>query len=371
MVVVLALAGALVAPAAARADSLHDVRAAVGQVRGSLAHRYDVTDDRGAPMDTLDIVQDGHTYVGVYHTASGPLYFDLQVATSTDLIHWTRRATLDSDSSQGTLARTAGGGFVVAYEKAKRPDLSHGLLQRAPYGLAALPTSQLRFRAYQDLAHLEAAQPSAEFTAPRRLGAQAEGTPNINWVDGSDPGSSTIAIGLHYLRDVNGDGAGDLDRQASGTLTGFSHWDVADDSVLNGELLHPTVLHAGFHTPPTGSFGDRDDFLFAGRTMAVDEVQYRKDDFNTWRLFLRDPATGRTLPLDVRTAGGSRAFGNPSITPVTTPHGRPALFVSIYVFGVGAAPGEAGPLTYVVGLPRRRPGAAHARTMISGSSVAR
>lgn len=335
--------GYLVAPAVANAGSLTDVRDTIGSVKGSLVHRYDARDDKGAPLDGLDVVQAGREYVGVYHTGAGPT-FTLQVATSKDMVTWIRRATLDADSSQGTLERIRGGGFVVAYEKAF-----------SPLPVSLLWTSQLRFRAYPDLDRLLSGRQSAEFTAPRRLGLDAEGTPNIDWVHGGpDPSSLMVAVGFHYYADLDADGSSDVDRRGSGTLVGFDRWVAVDAPLLNARLMRPPQLHPGFKAMPSGNIGDRDIFEFRGRRMAIDEVQYVRDDFGSWRLFLRDPATARILPFRVRTAGASRAFGNPSVTPVTTPGGRSALFVSVFLFSEGAAAGEKGPLLYVAGVRRRR-----------------
>ena len=46
------------------------------------------------------------------------------------------------------------------------------------------------------------------------------------------------------------------------------------------------------------------------------------------------------------THGGSKSFGNPTATALKAPSGRDAVFVTVYVFSEGAAPGEIGPLIY-------------------------
>lgn len=349
------VAGALALPAAAGADALHDLRTDIATVKGSVTHRYNLHDDQGGRMDALDIVQTGRgQYAGVYHTNSG-LRFALQVATSTNLVTWTRRATLDTDASQGAISVLPGGGFVVAYEKsffpvAPRPQLFHKPL---PLPNAGRPLSQIRFRAYPGLDALLTGRQSAEYTAPRTLGLTAEGTPNIQRVSGG-PGidQTVIDVGFHYYTDINGDGTPDVDRQATGVLTNFGKWTTADSPLINAEFLHPLVLHPGFTLPPAGNLGDRDDFVFERRELAIDEVQYVEDDFGSWRLFLRDPGSGQVLPFSPVTRGHSRSFANPSITPVRTPAGNRALFVSLFVFAEGSAPGESGPLVYVVKVPR-------------------
>lgn len=347
------LTAGLALPSLAHADALQDAGVVLGTLHGSLAHRYNLHDDRGGRMDGLDIVQPGPgRYVGVYHTGAAQS-FALQVATSTDMVTWTHRATIDSDASQGTLAVVPGGGFVVAYEKAFWPVAPARKPLRPQLPALGRQTSELRFRAYPDLAHLLDATQSAEFTATRRLGIDAEGTPNIQWIAGGpDPAHLIVAVGFHYYADLDGNSTPEVDRQATGTLTGFAQWTQAPAPLIDAEFLHPAALHPGFSVPPAGNLGDRDEFRFRGRLLAVDEVQYVNEDFGSWRVFLRDPATGATLPLSPRTRGRSRAFANPSITPVTTPSGRRALFVSLFLPAEGAAPGENGQLIYVVPVSR-------------------
>jgi hypothetical protein len=60
------------------------------------------------------------------------------------------------------------------------------------------------------------------------------------------------------------------------------------------------------------------------------------------------------FPLAMHTAGGSRAFGNPTATVVTGPAGEDVLVVTQFVFSETAAPGEAGSLIYYKALGQRR-----------------
>lgn len=79
---------------------------------------------------------------------------------------------------------------------------------------------------------------------------------------------------------------------------------------------------------------------------SLQEVQYLPNNFGSWRTFLVDPRGRAPIPLQIVTNGASRSFGNPSVTELTARNGRPALFMSVYVFSEGAAKGEAGPLIY-------------------------
>ena len=76
------------------------------------------------------------------------------------------------------------------------------------------------------------------------------------------------------------------------------------------------------------------------------EVQYRRNDFGSWRIYLYDWGTGSVEYLPVVTHGGSTAFANPTATLVTGPSGTPAVVVTLFVPTEGAAPGEAGELIF-------------------------
>lgn len=330
---------------AAAATPAERVALAVEDVAGATAHRYGARDDRGATLDGLKVVQAWPRYVGVYH-APGATSFDLQVATSTDLMTWTRRVTLDTDASQGTIAALPGGGYLVAYEKAFTADVAP--LVRLPAELdvinGLIGRVRLRFRFYPTLDRLLAGRHARQFTAPRTVALTAEGTPDISAVNFSKPGRSRIEVGLHHFADTNGDGFPDADRQGAGVLENFAAWSDATTPTVDAAFLNARELHPGFTTPPSGSIGDRDPIALGAAHLVLHEAQYASGDFSTWRLFLRYAGSGALRPLNPRTHRGSRSFGNPTITALTAPDGRRALFVSAYLFGEGAAPGEAGSL---------------------------
>jgi len=50
--------------------------------------------------------------------------------------------------------------------------------------------------------------------------------------------------------------------------------------------------------------------------------------------------------LNVKTHKGSTAFGNPAVTMLTSPNGRPARLVTYFIFSQGAASGEGGELVF-------------------------
>ena len=322
-----------------------EVAEAVEDIAGATAVRYGARDDRGGTLDGIKVIQVWPRYVGVYHSP-GATSFDLHVATSTDLVNWTRRATLDTDASQGTIVPVPGGGFLVAYEKAFTADVAPVVLLPPELAVVSglIGRVRLRFRHYPSLDRLLTARPGRTFTAPRTVALTAEGTPDLRVVSWTKPGRSRVEVGLHHFADTDADGFPDADRQGSAVLTNFLDFKDVTTPAIDAAFLRATALHPGFSAPPAGNIGDRDPIVLDGSRLVLHEAQYRVGEFASWRLFLRDAAGGPVRPLDPRSHGGSTAFANPTITELTAPDGRPALFVSAFVFSEGAAPGEAGSL---------------------------
>ncbi len=319
------------------------------------AHRYGARDDRGAPLEGLKVVQAGDRYVGVYHAPGGGR-FNVHVATSRDLIEWTRRKTLDEDASQPTISVQPGGSIIVAYEKTTlldlltRPALPEALA--GPLDILDDPLNRIRvrFRFYRSADALLDNQFSRQFTAPRSLSPTAEGTPSITKaiLRRGLISRSRIDVGLHYFADIDRDGVPDLDRLATAVLTDFDRWEVRAQPTFDNDLLKLKRFHEGFSAPPRGSIGDRDQVIFDGVRLELQEAQYVPGDYSSWRLFLIDPRKRVPRPLEISTGGSSRSFGNPTATALTAPSGRPAILVTMYVFSEGAARSEAGPLIFYV-----------------------
>jgi hypothetical protein len=322
----------------------------VEDVGHTTAHRYGARDDRGAPLEGLKVVEVDGRYVGVYHAPGGGR-FNVHVATSKDLIEWTRVQTLDDDAAQPTISVVDGGGLIVAYEKTTVLDV----LPRAPLPShlmeifdGPLNRIRVRFRFYRDLDALLAGRHSRQFTAPRTLSKTAEGTPSITKANLRKGliSRSRIEVKLHYFADVNRDGKLDVDRSATAVLTDFRRWDAQPNTQLDSALLGLKAIHPGFAGSPRGSFGDRDQIILDGVRLELQEAQYVPGDYTSWRTFLVDPRNGIPRPLQIVTGGASSSFGNPTATLLTAPSGRPAVLVTMYVFAEGAAAGEAGPLIY-------------------------
>ena len=140
-----------------------------------------------------------------------------------------------------------------------------------------------------------------------------------------------IEIGFHYYKD------GNVDRQARGTLTNFNAWTAQEESGIDEALLEYGLK---------GNIGDRDQISFRGKEINIHEGQNKHGDFGSWRLFLWDGANGQSVPLEMRTHGGSQAFANPAYTLLPAPGGGQALVVTVFVPSENSAPGEAGELIY-------------------------
>jgi hypothetical protein len=340
-----AMAG--VTPAAAQTPA-QQLSQAAGDVAGAGASRFAAKDDTGATLDGLKVIQSGGRSIGVYH-APGGSSFAVHVATSPDLLTWTRRATLDSDASQATITALPNGAFLVAYEKALIADVLP--LVVLPPQLATVSgligRVRIRLRYYRTLDALLAGRAARQFTAPRRIALTAEGTPDIRSVTlRRGTARSRIVLGLHHFADTDGDIFPDVDRQGTAVLTNFTRWQDATTPEVDQPFLQTTEVHPPYTRAPAGNLGDRDPITLDGARLALHEAQYVPGDFGSWRLFVRDAETNAVSPVHVTTPGGSRAFGNPTVTQVTSPAGRPALLITMFVFSEGAAPGESGELIF-------------------------
>lgn len=298
--------------AAARADLLSRIENVPANAL------YGLHDSAGASMDTVKVVQAGsRDYLAVYHSfLNGE--FDVRLARSTDLRTFTYEVTLDTQAAQPYLARLPDGSFALAEEKDEPP----------PTGFV-----HIRFRHYASENALLNGTPDKTFDTSRTQSQCFEGTPDIETA-----GISALVVGFHYAQDCD---TIPVDQQAQGTLTNFASWttsrQVSEDQAID---------QAGF----PGKHGDRDAISWRGHGFRLLEAQNdtNYNSFANWRLVLYDLGDGKAYPAPIKTAGGSTAFGNPTLTEVTGPSGRKLLVVTVFIFGEGAAPGEAAELLYTV-----------------------
>ena len=293
------------------------LRATIEAVPDATAYRYATQDDRGRSMDALKIIStpDGG-YLGVYHNGAHGV-FQVHVAESRDLLHWTSRAVLDNDASQPAIAALSDSGYLLADEA----HIIRGVKLRI-----------LRFRHYASLAALVSGRADRTYEAPLTLApgsAKAEGTPNIVSATLSpDLSHSHIVMGFHYRRPHG------LDRPGIGVLTNFSSWSPRPDTALEAALRADGV---------SGAIGDRDAVSFLGATFELVEAQAGTG--SAWHVYLYDQRTHVATPLHIRTNQGSRSFGNPTVTSLRGPSGATALVFTLFL-PIPAPNGEAGELVY-------------------------
>jgi hypothetical protein len=159
-------------------------------------------------MDTLKVIGDPtQGYLGVYHTGD-----DVKLATSSDLLTWTFRRTLDPQATQPSIRALPTGGFLTATEYNNQVDSG----------------GRLRVRHYPDLSALFTGAFSHDVTIQRTLSGCNEGTPTISVVAlEPDIERSVIDLDFHYQRRC------DVDRQANGRLTNFTSWTATADPDLD------------------------------------------------------------------------------------------------------------------------------------------
>lgn len=288
----------------------------LANVTNATTYRYRATDDAGRTLDCLKIHELAPgDYLGVYHTLRNR-EFQLHLARSTNLLHWTHRTVLDQRASQGAIWHGPRGDFLLAYEV------------NVPKAVI------IRLRHYANLDALLNARLDREIDLPRTLAPTAEGTPSFERVE-LDGGLATsrIDLRLHYYREMK------VDRAARGTLLGFTNWTARPV---------PEIDEALYGYGVQGNIGDRDEFEFAGRKFLIQEGQFRPGDWATWEIYLIDEADINAVPVRIRTHAGSRSFANPSVTRLRDPAGKWCLAATLFLPSQGNARGEAGTLIYVV-----------------------
>lgn len=299
---------------------IQDVRAAKG-------YRYGTRDSQGSTMDTAKVIENpSGGYLAAYHTGN-----TVRLATSTDMLNWTYKVTLDPASSQPTIMAISSGGFIMAAE------YNNG------------SGGQLRLKHYPNLTALYAGSADKTYTAARTLSNCNEGTPSINSVSlNPDISNSVIDLGIHYHRNC------DVDRQARATLTNFTTWTTQAQPALDTALISAATAVG---QTVNGNVGDRDTLPFGGSLYNIHEVQYVKGStgqngsFASWRPYIYNHSTGAAKLLTLTTHKGSTAFANPTFTLVKSPSGAPSIVVTMFVPSEGAASGEGGELIYYSTLP--------------------
>jgi hypothetical protein len=276
---------------------------------------YHTLDSAAHDMGFFKCIDDGvGGYVACYAWSTIGGDWEVDVATSDDLLTWTYAATIELEAHSGTIGRRPTGEFVVAYEK----DLQS-------YGAGG---NYMVVRVYDTLTDLLAADYSTSYNVPRTLATadNAEGTPHF--YSTAEP----LDIGFHYNV-----GAGD--QVARGTLTTLSSWSAADDGDLNDALDG-----LGY-----ASHGRMDSVTLHGTELVFVEAGTHPVDWGEWDIVVWDGATAEVLT--VTTHGGSTSQAVPSLSIVGNPSGSGSvLLCHVWFFADGGAVGEPGCALYYRGV---------------------
>lgn len=273
---------------------------------------YGLKDNQGTTMDVLRITKadEVYAYLGVSHAMVSEGQFKLYLSGSNDLIHWMRIAELGDRSHQGDIEKW-GSGYLIANEE----DVIQG-------------SNNIRIRYFSSYNDLSLNIPSFDKSIPRTLAPTAEGTPDIQQIEGGTPDNSHILIGFHYYENnVH-------DQQAFGILKDFSDWKTWIDVLSNQQIQEMGFL---------GNIGSRNSFNFKGNYVLL-EAQLTQHDWSSWRILLGNGAF--YYPLKLKTTLGSTSFANPGITPI----GNNSFAITSFMPSQGNKIGETGELLYRVHL---------------------
>ena len=333
-------------------------------VVGSERHRYSVKDNRGHGMDCMRVVfapvesdtREVIRYLAVYHSRSRVTrQFEVHLAQSFDLLRWEhlRRVAPNADMPVIRVDQTTGR-VLVAYEQF----LSSTGQSPCANGV----------REFESVHHLlsGSAEAKAQFRIPNTI-AKIEGTPSIHaW----DPTARTVSLWFHYHNDTTR-----RDLVARGALTGFPGaaplWTAEPHIEYNLDATTAGVSGnvGGRHrlSLNTSSDGRDSDGTRRSTFVVLQEGNVQKPplwptDWTAWRVWLhRDNNDSTLTPLHVQTHGGSASVANPWASVLPCPDDtrscanegftssvptRSCLVVAYFVFGEGAARGEAGQLLF-------------------------
>jgi hypothetical protein len=332
---------------------------ALSDVTTSVGHSYDLKDNMGFQMACVHI--EAITDASVQSAVQSDTYFafsqsmvgsefQVRLATSKDLLNWTFRRTLVKNADMPYLSRVKGSDWLIlAHEQWMNKKSTN--------------PSRLGFKLYYNESELLQGSYFNTYIAPLTVGKSStlEGTPNFY--------SANITTGAHGLLMVNAD-------------VGFHFNDENGvDQVAQGQLLSfgPTVVNPQFVNTKRsdaydqlfiskgaiGNIGQRAPGMLYNTHISLQEANIGKmpptiwADWRIWVYWFNENSEGlvpegkgNVLQLEIKTHAGSTAFGNPAwhIVPCPSNNGqafanmqsKECLFVSYFLFGEGAAPGEAG-----------------------------
>ncbi|MFW5696976.1 MAG: hypothetical protein ACOCX1_00270, partial [Fimbriimonadaceae bacterium] len=122
--------------------------------------------------------------------------------------------------------------------------------------------------------------------------------------------------------------------QASGVLQDFDCWRTrrAPERDIQFE-------------PNGGNIGDRDHFRLGDDRYDLLEVQGSKNDWTSWRVYLRKNGGPFSL-VPLVTPADATSYANPTATAVTLPNGDPGIVFTLFLPSEGNDPSESGSLIW-------------------------
>ena len=309
------------------------------------ASAYDAMDNQGNYMTcvkVIDLVGQSAKYAAVYYSpyaVTGGYRYKINLATSSDLIHWTFVRMLVDNADMPDIKTVSNGSWLIlAHEQ---------WINGGANGPSTAPC-QVGFELFYDSTDLLNGTISASWVAPSYV-STLNGTPNIydaHLTLYNGYWAADLVIGFHYWT-----GSQDADGYATvrkfALPQGGTKWNPSAASGYNLDLTN-----AGVH-----DIGLRDNFSTSNGTYNVQEGNLGTPGgtWDEWRIFLYTygdtnvwpTGSGTVQQLSPQTPNGSYSFGGPRVSIVNSPSGvGNAMFVSYFIFSQGAGTGEAGNLIY-------------------------
>lgn len=271
---------------------------------------FDLKDSDKNGMDVLRIVKadEAYVYLGVYHSMSNENHFKLYLAGSNDLKNWIKITELGDRSHQGDIKKW-GTGYLVVNEQ----DPVQG-------------SNSIQIRYYSSYTNLIENKPANVKSIPQTFSTLAEGTPDIQMIEGSSPSDSHILLGYHFYDN------GIRDQLAFGILQNFSNWRTWKDVISN-----QNIQEMGF----SGNIGGRSGFNHFGN-FVLQEAQINAGDWGSWRFLLGNGAF--YYQLQPVTPKKSVSFANPGVAFI----GSNSFAITGFMHSAGNKEGERGELLYTI-----------------------
>ncbi|MGH7952810.1 MAG: hypothetical protein ACREFE_12960 [Limisphaerales bacterium] len=310
---------------------------------------YDAKDSQGNEITcakVIDLTGQTAKYAAVYYSpyaVSGGYRYKVNLATSSDLIHWQFVRTLVDNADMPDIKQVTNGSWLI---------LTHEQWINGGTDGPSTAPCQVAFELFYDTTDLLNGTIRASWLAPSYV-SDLNGTPNIYEADlvlYTNYWAADLVVGFHYWAGTNDENAYAAVHKFALPLGG-TFWDPTNALVYNEDFANAGVNDLGL----------RDNFTISSGTYNVQEGNLGTPGgtWDEWRVFLYTyedtniwpTGNGTVLQLSPQTPNGSFSFGAPCVSVIKSPtdNGN-AMFVSYFIFTQGAGTGEAGDLIYYYNL---------------------